>query len=184
MESQACFWNAPWLCMKAWLNAVELNVCLRQFKDRLRSVACLLDCRLKSTTTFKPVNGGFSLQWGQCGFYFLPVVLWSRFHLCTVIAPSQSGDFLIVCSASGMIQRVGEGTTLLTQSFIAASSLIDSFLDNKSATIKRSNHLWWTCCYYVVNVWRAKSNFYKPVTFVAVFAKTLPQRVFERVVNI
>lgn len=80
--------------MKAWLNAVELNVCLRQFKDRLRSVACLLDCGLKSTTTFKPVNGGFSLQWGQCGFYFLPVVLWSRFHLYTVIAPNQSGDCL------------------------------------------------------------------------------------------
>lgn len=47
-------------------------------------------------------------------------------------------------------ERVGEGTTLLTQSFIAASSPIDSSLDNKSATIKKVVTI---CGQFVVIMW-------------------------------
>ncbi len=37
--------------------------------------------------------------------------------------------------------------------------LLDSSLDNKSATIKSSDHLWWASCYYVANkVLRFQTN--------------------------
>lgn len=51
---------APWVCMKAWLNAMELNVHLMLVKDRLRTVP---DCDVPAQSQFQ-TDRCFLVSWG------------------------------------------------------------------------------------------------------------------------
>ncbi len=75
---------------------------------------------------------------------------------------------------------MGEGTTLLTvfQSSLLPYKTVPWIIKVqllKVATI---------CDELAVIMWRTKSYVFKPMAFMAVFAKSLPQRVFESVVHI
>ncbi len=167
------------LSFKAWLNAVELNV----FDAIQRQIeASGLFARLQTW-----INHHFlACKWRV----FPPVVsMWFLFSACGALV---SVSFVYYYSTKPewwfphcllrqwRIQRVGEGTALLTvfQSSLLPYKTVPWIIKVqllKVATI---------CDELAVIMWRTKSYVFKHMAFMAVFAKSLPQRVFESVVHV